>query len=342
MRATFSWVWSVLSLLLLVLGGCVVPPQEVADTPHRPTNTEDPPVDEGDTPAPADEPEDEGEDAPVVDPPDDTQAPEPDPSDPIEPTAPGALCFPGPDDADDVCVDVVPYDAASFGSAYAYPSSSDARYQAPIRYIDLTLWDTDIPIAQNFVLGELVGVEKGRWAVLQPHFVRSLQRVRDAVGGPVSVNSGYRNPSWNAGVGGVEFSRHQWGDAADIASNGVALEDLGAICEDMGAAYVGYYAAHVHCDWRDDTLDPVLFGIAAGGASLAPPEHDASLVPGAPGAPWTAPASGWEEGEPLRAWTARDADGEVISTHTGSTFTPPDEAATVEVRVGGEIELRSR
>lgn len=43
-----------------------------------------------------------------------------------------------------------------------------------------------------------------------------LQPLRDKLGCPVIINSGYRNPDYNASVGGVKNSQHLTGCAADI------------------------------------------------------------------------------------------------------------------------------
>ena len=43
-----------------------------------------------------------------------------------------------------------------------------------------------------------------------------LDPLREAWGGPVVVNSGYRSPALNAAVGGAPRSRHMYGEAADI------------------------------------------------------------------------------------------------------------------------------
>ena len=43
-----------------------------------------------------------------------------------------------------------------------------------------------------------------------------LDPLREAWGGPVAVNSGYRSPALNAAVGGAPRSRHMYGEAADI------------------------------------------------------------------------------------------------------------------------------
>lgn len=43
-----------------------------------------------------------------------------------------------------------------------------------------------------------------------------LQPLRDAVGSPIRVNSGYRCPSLNKAIGGAKTSQHMSGQAADI------------------------------------------------------------------------------------------------------------------------------
>lgn len=44
-----------------------------------------------------------------------------------------------------------------------------------------------------------------------------LQKLRDALGRPMVVLSGYRTIAHNRAVGGVKSSRHIYGDAADIS-----------------------------------------------------------------------------------------------------------------------------
>ena len=45
------------------------------------------------------------------------------------------------------------------------------------------------------------------------------QKIRDALGVPVRVNSGYRCPKHNLAVGGVKNSKHTLGLAADLSSS---------------------------------------------------------------------------------------------------------------------------
>ncbi len=248
------------------------------------------------------------------------------------------LCFPGPLSDGTACLSTVP--ARSWGPDWDYPSSADTRYSPPRRFLDLTQVDASARLSANFVLSEIAQAVKGRWALVQPHLVEHLQAVRDATGGPLFVNSGYRSPAYNRGVGGASFSRHQWGDAADVRSEAVDLLLLGSLCLDEGAGWVGYYETHVHCDWRDDPNDPVLFGAAfrSAGPRELPAERSARLVLGPP---LTAPATGWDEGEPLRIWRFWDARGAELSTQRGASAQPPDGARRVKVEVGQEIVLEA-
>jgi hypothetical protein len=249
-------------------------------------------------------------------------------------------CWLGPARDHAVCVPTVAYDAEAFGADYDYPASDDARYLAPARFVDLDAIDPALEIAPNFALDELLQAWKGRYAVLQGHLVDVLQDIRDDIGEPLYLNSGYRSPAYNASVDGASLSRHMYGDAADMTSDGYDVEALGVVCEQWGAAYVGLYEdGHTHCDWRDDTLDPAFYDAtrALAGES-APPA--ASLA--YDGLRWTAPATGFDEGEPFRRWTATDADGAVLLTATGRAFVAPAGTARVSVRVGGRVWAEAR
>jgi hypothetical protein len=250
-------------------------------------------------------------------------------------------CYLGASGRGDACFELVKRDGA-WGESYRYPDSGDGRYAPPIRFLDLGAMEADAAVAPHFALDELAQAWKGRFAVVQPHLVEHLEGIRSAIGQPLFVNSGYRNPTYNAGVGGVEFSRHQWGDAADLDASGLTLEDIAARCEERGVDYIGWYEAHVHCDWRSDPLSVPFFGQGAGTAAPDAPEIP-SLVRDPTHGPraWTAPAAGWEEGEPLREWAALDAEGAVLATGTGRRFVPPPGAAAVSVRVGRALTVHA-
>jgi zinc D-Ala-D-Ala carboxypeptidase len=53
-----------------------------------------------------------------------------------------------------------------------------------------------------------------------------LQPLRDVVGGPVVVSSGYRSPELNRAVGGAKASCHMAGRAADIVVPGMSVSEV--------------------------------------------------------------------------------------------------------------------
>ena len=86
-------------------------------------------------------------------------------------------------------------------------------------------------LSPNFTLAEMVATSHGKLqdtptpAViqnLQKLCVLVLQPLRDKVGAPVYINSGYRSKKLNAKVGGVKNSRHLLGKAADIHCDNLA------------------------------------------------------------------------------------------------------------------------
>ena len=80
-------------------------------------------------------------------------------------------------------------------------------------------------LSKNFTLEEMVATSHPRLQDtptlevvqnLQKLCVLVLQPLRDTLGAPVYINSGYRSKRLNARVGGVPNSRHLQGRAADI------------------------------------------------------------------------------------------------------------------------------
>lgn len=66
--------------------------------------------------------------------------------------------------------------------------------------------------------------------------VKLLQPLREAIGKPISINSGYRCPELNKAVGGVLTSQHVKGEAADLSIGGKA-GDLLEVLEESGLPF---------------------------------------------------------------------------------------------------------
>jgi uncharacterized protein YcbK (DUF882 family) len=85
---------------------------------------------------------------------------------------------------------------------------------------------------------------------------KNLQVLRDYLGEPIHINSGYRTPAYNAKVGGKKGSYHLKAMAADITCKSKTPKQLAAIIEKLIAAKkmvqggLGVYPGFVHTDVR--------------------------------------------------------------------------------------------
>tara|TARA_R110000765_G_scaffold180987_3_gene286953 strand:+ start:1333 stop:1716 length:384 start_codon:yes stop_codon:yes gene_type:complete len=86
------------------------------------------------------------------------------------------------------------------------------------------------------------------------HLAWVLQQVRDFVGVPIRINSGYRCPDHNAAIGGHPNSYHLKGWAADLDPIGISASELHETIEHLAASQripsggMGLYKTFVHYD----------------------------------------------------------------------------------------------
>jgi hypothetical protein len=90
----------------------------------------------------------------------------------------------------------------------------------------------DEPVTRNFALSEFVvshtaarlGIDNSPpakvLATLRHVLIPAMQDVRDLLGMPVVIKSGYRSPQLNAAVRGAQGSDHVTGHAADFVAPG--------------------------------------------------------------------------------------------------------------------------
>ena len=82
----------------------------------------------------------------------------------------------------------------------------------------------------------------------------NLQVLRDAIGKPITINSGYRSPKYNAKIGGVKNSQHVKGKASDLRVAGVTPKELALIIEGLieqgkiKQGGIGVYPTFTHYD----------------------------------------------------------------------------------------------
>lgn len=64
-----------------------------------------------------------------------------------------------------------------------------------------------------------------------------LQPLRDKLGKPIIITSGYRSPALNKAVGGTPTSQHSKGEAADLYSPGMTIKELYNFVKSSGLEY---------------------------------------------------------------------------------------------------------
>jgi uncharacterized protein YcbK (DUF882 family) len=90
---------------------------------------------------------------------------------------------------------------------------------------------------------------------MDPEFMKKLQELRDIMGRPMSINSGFRCASHNEAVGGSKASRHRIGLAADCSTVDWSSTDLYRLIKEaqaLGFKGIGIGKTYVHLDMRDD------------------------------------------------------------------------------------------
>lgn len=82
--------------------------------------------------------------------------------------------------------------------------------------------------------------------------LRVLDTLRDKIGEPIYINSGYRTPEHNKAVGGSTLSYHMYGMAADIRADGHTPKQLYTILDDMLEGWGGLeeHETFLHVDVR--------------------------------------------------------------------------------------------
>lgn len=88
---------------------------------------------------------------------------------------------------------------------------------------------------------------------INPRFVERLQVLRNKIGKPINITSGYRCPTHSVRVGGSYSDAHTIGIAADLYVNGMSPKELARIAEDLGFGGIGIMSNAIHLDIRDES-----------------------------------------------------------------------------------------
>lgn len=128
---------------------------------------------------------------------------------------------------------MVPAKAVRNGSLNGYkignyprkPLRGNAAYIPPQGFVEVTPENRYTKVSPHFRLSQFLCKQTGsypKYVVLNEKLLAKLEnllgRINEAgfSSETISIMSGYRTPYYNRAIGNVAYSRHQWGDAADI------------------------------------------------------------------------------------------------------------------------------
>ena len=88
--------------------------------------------------------------------------------------------------------------------------------------------------------------------IVSNDLLKILDTLREKIGEPIYINSGYRTPEHNKAVGGSTLSYHMYGMAADIRANKHTPKQLYDILDKMLEGWGGIeeHETFVHVDMR--------------------------------------------------------------------------------------------
>ncbi|WP_281784040.1 D-Ala-D-Ala carboxypeptidase family metallohydrolase [Sinimarinibacterium flocculans] len=118
------------------------------------------------------------------------------------------------------------------------PLRDNPIYLPPRGFIELTAQNHDVRVSPHFTLGEFASKQSGgypKFLVLDERLLLALETIIDALrsagheASGLHVMSGYRTPFYNAAIGNVRYSLHQWGMAADVFVD----EDRDGVMDDL-------------------------------------------------------------------------------------------------------------
>ena len=116
------------------------------------------------------------------------------------------------------------------------------------------IMDTDANenVGKHFKVKEFACKDGSQVVFIDSYLVSILDILRNEVGKPVIINSGYRTPTRNKEVGGAKYSYHMRGMAADIRVNGINPKKLANKLNEIIPDECGIivYNTWVHIDTR--------------------------------------------------------------------------------------------
>lgn len=112
--------------------------------------------------------------------------------------------------------------------------------------------DANEKVGQHFKVKEFACRDGSQIVFIDDYLISILDILRNQVGKPVHINSGYRTPTRNKAVNGAKYSYHMRGQAADIRINGMTAKEIANKLDKIIPYGCGIivYSTWVHIDTR--------------------------------------------------------------------------------------------
>jgi len=106
----------------------------------------------------------------------------------------------------------------------------------------------NMKLSKNFVISEFACKDGSKEIKVDYELIEKLQKLRDALGKPIIVTSGYRTATYNKKSGGISTSNHLTGRAADIKVTGMTPLQVALAADKIGLKGIGVYPTFTHVD----------------------------------------------------------------------------------------------
>ena len=107
-------------------------------------------------------------------------------------------------------------------------------------------------LSANFRVKEFACADGSDPIFVDSDLVNILQKIRTHFGKSVTITSAYRTPARNKAVGGVAYSQHLYGRAADISVKDTQPEKVASYADKLmpNKGGIGTYKTFTHIDTR--------------------------------------------------------------------------------------------
>lgn len=111
--------------------------------------------------------------------------------------------------------------------------------------LKLSVLGRDFRLSRNFKLHEFACKDGTDTVLIHPALIVAMQRIRDEIGQPLTINSGFRTVAHNDAIGGAPKSFHLYGMAVDLS--GVEPDRIFKVASKLGYT-ARKYSTFCHVD----------------------------------------------------------------------------------------------